>query len=147
MEVQPVLTVNPETGEEVLDYSNARVIDHGYIDQVQRQHQELEAHAYYEDDEGLHNRWADAIEEYEQGDEYEDDDDEESGVMDDFAEQVFDQIGEEQYQALTSWAEDNINDDFIEAYNQAIDDGDVELVEHYLMQLINLYNEEQGYDS
>lgn len=149
MEIQPTVTVNPATGEEVISYDQAVVIDHSYIDDVQRQHHELEQRAFYEDANGLHNHWSDQIpdeEDYEQQVEqqYEDSDDDDSAeaiAMDEFAGSVLDQIGRSNYQTMIDWAQENLAEDWCQAYNDAIDSNDVAYFEQYLLKLINIFNE------
>ena len=151
MEVTPQVFINPQTGEETISYDHAVVTDHGYIDDVQRQHRELEQRAYYEDANGIHNRWADAIpdeEEYEaeyeqpQYQEEEVEEDSEALTMQEFSQAVFDEIGFDNYKDMTNWAYDNLSDDWIEEFNDAVDSGDVAHFERYLLELIHIYNQE-----
>ena len=143
MEIKPTVTIDPATGAEIISYDNATVIDHSYIDEVQRQHRELEQYSYYEDENGIHSRYADALDtaeanaeqQWQQRQEYQEEDqdseDDESGFSsgDEVAQYVLETQGDA-YRTMIEWASENVDDEFIERYDAIMDEGNpIQMVE------------------
>ena len=132
MEVTPQIIVNPETGEESISYDNAVVIDNSYRNEVQRQHRELELQAYYEDEDGIHSRFADELANEltdEQVDESLDVEEEEDDELsfEQFENGIYEQLGGQQnYQAMIEWASDYWNEEDIQLFNATFDSNDYE---------------------
>ncbi len=150
MEVTPSIYIDPATGAEIIDYENAHVIDNSYRDDVQREHRALEQRAIYEDENGIHSVFADAINEgerraeeseYEAEEEYEEDDSELS--FDEFADGIYDQLegGQQGYQVLTNWAAENWSDYDIQEFDSIIDSGDYALMTQAINYLYQEYIE------
>ena len=150
MEVQPAIYIDPSTGEEIISYEHAQVIDHSYRDDVQREHRALEQQAIYEDENGIHSVFADAIDEgerraeesqYEAEDEYEEEDQELS--FDEFADGIYDQLegGQQGYQVLTNWAAQNWAEYDIEQFDSIMDSGDYALMTQAINYLYQQYIE------
>ena len=129
MEVTPQVIVNPETGEETISYENAVVIDNSYRNEVQRQHRELEQQAYYEDEDGIHSRFADEladelVDEAEQDVEEEDEDE---LSFEQFENGIYEQLGgKENYQAMTEWAAEYWTKENQDLFNATFDSNDYE---------------------
>ena len=139
MEVTPSISINPATGEEFIDYDNAVVIDNSYRNDVQREFRELEQQSYYEDEEGIHSRFADELEdEYEEvEEEYEDDDSVDESFMNSLYEATG---GEEHFQDILQWANENLSEEFIEAYDELIESNQQEQCLYAINKLFDLYN-------
>ena len=135
MEIQPTVTINPATGEEVISYDNAVIKDYSHIDEVQRQHRQQEQNfAFYEDENGIHSKWADALDtaeanaeqqwEERQQQQVEEPEEESEGFAsgDELAQYIEDTQGDA-YREMLYWARENVDDEFIERYNSIMDEG------------------------
>lgn len=146
MEVTPQVIVNPATGEQTISYDHAVVTDNGYRDDVQRAHRELEKHAYYESDDGIHNVWADqlnanpdlASEEIVEEQQQEEEIDNNFAV---FEQGIYDQIGgREAYQQMTAWAAKNWLQSDIDDFDATFDSGDYQEMLNAINFLYNDYH-------
>ena len=144
MEIVPSITIDPTTGAEVIDYNNASVIDHSYRDQIQREHRALEQRAIYEDENGIHSAFADAITQdgsYEEQIEQQPTEDEVDNTFEQFQNGIFEQLGGEQnYQKMVSWAANNWLADDIRDYDAVFDGHDYELMLQAIQFLYNDYS-------
>jgi len=144
--IEPQLTVNPETGDEVLNYDHAVVHDHSIKEQINRQHQQEQQYAVKVDEHGNTShawdiegseQYSDDYEEEYSPDEEEDDSDEVQA----FTDEVFDQVGYDNYKMVTNWAHDHLSEEQIEVFNDAIDSLDLDRIRENISVLIQLYNE------
>ena len=152
MEVTPQVFIDPATGEEIISYDHALVIDHSYIDEVQRQHRELEQQNYYEDANGIHSQWADQLpdeaeyEAYEEQHEVEAEDDSDDYYTEEqissFIDEVYDIAGgQEGYAEMIAHARETWNDQDIEQFNAVMDSENLQLMSAAIQFLIEDWNE------
>ena len=160
MEVTPSVMVDPSTGEEIISYDHAVIKDYGHIDAVQRQHREQEQRAYYEDANGLHNRWADQLPEESEYEAYEEQVEEPQEDEDLYSDEEIDAFindevyeacgGREGYQELTEFARSEWTEKDIQAFNKCMDSGDIDLMRKAIGFLVDDFNEaveeQQQYD-
>ena len=157
---EPMMYIDPQTGEERLSYDHAVVEDHSIrraeYDQVQDQQSQYitedsqgnREHFYNIGDEGqLYDEGQDLIDDEWESDEEDFDDSE-------IFEYIEETLGEGVYDQLISWAEENLDDDDIEGFNDAMDTNDPETMLRWIAALYQAAvedededeDEEDGYD-
>ena len=165
MEITPSVMIDPSTGEEVISYDHAVIKDYSHIDDVQREHRHQEQnYAYYEDENGIHSRWADAVDTAEQQAEQQwnerqqyqepeprvtdksatEDDDSEGFVDGDSVAQYIQDTQADEYREMMSWASDFCDDDFIQQYDQIMDEGNPDKMIRAINVLVDMYHKHGG---
>ena len=148
-----------EQGIEHVDFNHADIESHAArraaLDQVEQQQEQYITH--FEDGSSQHyydigeqgemfDEGQRIISEYEEGDEWESEDEDESDPH--FVNAVLETVEEhicslEDYDAALDWAAENLDDDECEYFNNAIDSEDPELIIRCIAALVELYNEEE----
>ena len=142
MDCEPILIVNPVTGQEEISYDDAVVTDYGYRNDVQREHRELEQQAIYEDEDGIHSQFADELEEYEEVEEEYEDEEFENPITQEYMDELYEAAGGvDGFQEILSWAFDNLSEEFIDAYDTAIESNEQEITTYAINKLFEIYNE------
>ena len=151
MTVEPQLLVDPSTGEQYLDYNHANVIDHNHriaaIEEVTRQQQYAitedqegnQTHAWHvEDPEAYEDVYEPQAEESEEEEEYSEEE------IDAFiTNEVYEACGgREGYAELIDFAKEHWTEKDIEAFDNAMDTGNLDLMRHAINFLIEDYNED-----
>ena len=162
MDYRQGVTITPmiaydERGQEIIDYDHAVVEDHAIrrqqYDQVQAEQEQYvtefsdgsRQHYYDIDEEGEYfDEGRHTISEYEEEDEWEseEEEDEYDPEDEDFVDAVLETIyehicPEEEYDAMLEWAEESIDPDEIEQFNDVMDSGDPKAILTWIHALVS----------
>ena len=148
--IEPQLTIDPATGEEVLNYDQAVVHDHSFKEAANRQHQEDQKYAIQEDNAGnRHHAWdVENPEQYDEDGYYQQVEEDESDdyyteeQISSFIDEVYDIAGgQEGYAEMIAHARETWNDQDIEQFNAVMDSENLQLMSAAIQFLIEDWNE------
>ena len=145
--VTPAIFID-QYGNEQVSYDHGQVYDHATrLEAIDEVTHEQSSYISSDADGNLEHEWdvGDDGEQFQRevdaifdGEDVEDVADNDQEIIDHFHNLVG---GEDIYKGMLMWAQDNLDEESIEAFNEAFDDEDYDLATEYVTNLIELYSE------